>query len=665
MNDLLYALLYILSNQAVVGGVAILFVLAVRWLLTLLPRRAPRYIVCLLWLVVAVRLVCPFSTSSPVGLLDTNRPVSEDVLKLTIPAETYTPIPNESTVPVEPDTPSSPITTPPTGVKGDVQINTLALLMGLWAIGTMALLLHGGIGWYRLRRRVREAIPEETPWGRIYRCTAIKGPFVLGLFRPRLYVPATLPEAELRYVVAHEQAHIRRGDPWYKWFAYLLLAVYWFQPLCWLAFRLLCRDLELACDERVMKTLGDGADAEKKAYSSSMLGCAARGQGLAFCPVAFGGTDVKTRIRHVLRYKKPALWLSITAVVLCAVAGLAVLTTRPSTGGLTGKEIGTLERQLSHDNHETLFGNLESYTALHIYGTENTSEGRIVYVWMYTSTYTRIDDVLYKQNGSSCPIVLHTTGEGYEITITDMESPNSGMFYSPSVKEIFPLYAWLEMQLGRHPTVMPKALERQIEKNFVNRYIVSEDWLDTTREESGQVTAYTVYARNSDGMPSDKVLAQGKWLRYDLTPTAMQSAVQGVVRERLAPNLIRVEVLPRYPWLNQYADKDGTIVLDVPCDRHDIGVGSVVEIAGENLISQTYPLYVISPVKVYPVNHDNANPSTTYSTTQPGSSYTAYPTTTTTTHTIYTTYSTSGQQTIATTYGPEPTIGRTTTTSHH
>ncbi len=665
MNDLLYALLYILSNQAVVGGVAILFVLAVRWLLTLLPKRAPRYIVCLLWLVVAVRLVCPFSVNSAVGLLDTNRPVSEDVLKLTIPAETYTPIPNESTVPVEPDTPSSPITTPPTGVKEDVQINTLALLMGLWAIGTITLLLHGGIGWYRLRRRVRESIPEETPWGWIYRCDAIKGPFVLGLFRSRLYAPVTLPKAELRYVVAHEQAHIRRGDPWYKWFAYLLLTVYWFQPLCWLAFRLLCRDLELACDERVMKTLGDSAEAEKKAYSSSMLGCAARGQGLAFCPMAFGGTDVKTRIKHVLRYKKPALWLSVTAVALCAVAGLAVLTTRPSTGGLTGKEMGTLKRQLAADDAKDLFGKTVTRTALHIYGIENTPEGRTVYAWRYQTSYYLIGDLLYEIGGASGPIVAHITGEDYDITITKVDYPDDGAYYASSIKKMFPLYARLEMQLGRHATVMAKALKRQIERNFVNRYMVSDDWLEVNFEEGGRVAAYTVYARSDDGWHSDKVIAQGKWLRYDLTPTAMQSTVQGVVQERLAPNLIRVEILPQYPWLNQYADKDGIVVLDVPCDRHDIGVGSVVGIAGGELITDTQPLYVMGLFKVYPIAHDAARPDTSNPTTLATHfSSTADP------ETIIsgrTTYSTSGRQTIATTYGPEPTVRNrtTTTTSHH
>ncbi|MBQ5840670.1 MAG: M56 family metallopeptidase, partial [Clostridia bacterium] len=339
--------LYTLCNQAILGGVAIVAVCLLRLLLTRLPKKAPRYLVCLLWLVVAVRLLCPFSVQTPLGLLPTDRPISDEVLQAEpLPADRPTDMVGDTTantdtvLPVTPpaDTPTDTVggdiqtninTTPPAdGTKA--QGNALHWLFALWAAGMVGLLLHGTVGHHRLRRRVAEAVPEETRWGRVYRSESIRTPFVLGLVRPRVYVPAALPEADLPYVVAHEQAHIRRGDPWYKVFAYLLLAVFWFQPLCWLAFRLLCRDLEVACDERVVKTFGEGAEEQKKAYSAALLGCAAREQGLAFCPVAFGGTDIGGRIKNILHYKKPVLWLTVTAAAVCAAVGVALLTTRPA-----------------------------------------------------------------------------------------------------------------------------------------------------------------------------------------------------------------------------------------------------------------------------------------------------------------------------------------------
>ena len=178
----------------------------------------------------------------------------------------------------------------------------------VWLLGLAAMLAYALVSYLRLRRRVRVSIPL---WENIYVCDEVPSPFILGIVRPRIYLPSVLDEAQRGSVLSHERAHLARRDHWWKPLGFALLAVYWFNPLLWLAYTLLCRDIELACDERVVQFM---ELEERKAYSAALLNCSTNRAHFAACPVAFGEVSVKERIKSVLSYKKPGFWISLVAV---------------------------------------------------------------------------------------------------------------------------------------------------------------------------------------------------------------------------------------------------------------------------------------------------------------------------------------------------------------
>ena len=267
----------------------VLAVLALRLLL----RRAPRQVLVLLWALLAVRLLCPVSIESRISLVPRPETVVQSVQPQPASAEA--------------EAPTAPALHPER----------------VWLAGASVMLLWGLWGDLRLRRRVRVSIPQ----GDCVRiCDEIETPFVLGTLRPRIYLPSSLDGEEAVYVLAHERAHIARRDHWWKPLGWVLLSVYWFHPLLWLSYVLFCRDLELACDERVAASLDrDGL----AAYSEALLRCSTRRGALA-SPVAFGETGVKTRVRAILRYRRPAL-RAVTSALLCVViVGALFLTDRPA-----------------------------------------------------------------------------------------------------------------------------------------------------------------------------------------------------------------------------------------------------------------------------------------------------------------------------------------------
>jgi beta-lactamase regulating signal transducer with metallopeptidase domain len=190
----------------------------------------------------------------------------------------------------------------------------------VWIAGMALLVLYGVISYVGLRRKVAEAVPLRD---NLWQGQAVASPFVLGFFRPRIYLPFGMDEESIVFVVAHENEHISRRDHWIKPIGFLLLVIYWFNPLIWLAYILLCRDIELACDERVVKRMS--AD-DKKAYSKALLTCSVDRRSIAACPLAFGEVGVKQRITNVLNYKKPTFWIIIAALVSCAVVAVCFLT---------------------------------------------------------------------------------------------------------------------------------------------------------------------------------------------------------------------------------------------------------------------------------------------------------------------------------------------------
>ncbi len=306
-----------LVNISITAGYLILAAV----LLRLLLARAPKWIRGILWALVGVRLIFPFSLESALSLIPSAETVPQSVLAPgAVPAVTSGfPAVDGALNPVL-SAALEPETAPGAGVPLWRTLADGAWIVWLAGLGLM--LLYAALSTARIRRSVREAVPGEEKG--VWLCDAVRSPFILGVIRPRIYLPS-LPlggEAE-SYLIAHEKAHLRRGDHLWKPLGFLLLCVYWFNPLCWLAYVLLCRDIELACDERVIRDLDRGQIAD---YSEALLRFSVPRRRIAACPLAFGEVGVKTRIRSALSYKKPAFWIVIAALLACVAAAVCLLT---------------------------------------------------------------------------------------------------------------------------------------------------------------------------------------------------------------------------------------------------------------------------------------------------------------------------------------------------
>lgn len=291
-------------DTAMRAGWLVLAVLVLRLVL----RKVPKGIVCLLWALVAVRLLLPFSIESDFSLIPDTDPVSRVYQTQQAPLAPQTQTP--------PDTPSlSPASVEPASA-GSRSVPFAAV----WLCGIGAMELYALISMARLRRQVRASIVLE---GNVRLCDEIDSPFILGLLFPKIYLPSNLPQEDRVSVLAHERAHLKRKDHWWKPLGFALLSVYWFHPLMWVAYLLLCRDIEMACDEQVVRVL-DGPG--RRAYSQALLRCGTRPRHLHACPLAFGEVGVKKRIQRALQYRKPALWVVSVSLALCAVVAVCFLT---------------------------------------------------------------------------------------------------------------------------------------------------------------------------------------------------------------------------------------------------------------------------------------------------------------------------------------------------
>lgn len=289
--------------------------LMVNWLivavivLRLLLKKVPRRVICVLWALVALRLMLPVSVESPVSMIPETTAILQEAVDTTLIHPEA--IPSNGT-PTEAQEGSIA-----TEAGGGQQISPVPLV---WCVGVALMLCYLLLSYLRMGHLVAEAVPEA---GNIWICDAVTTPFILGLLQPRIYLPSGLSGETKAYVIAHEQSHLRRKDHWWKLLAFVLLAVYWFDPFVWAAYGLVCRDIEFACDERVVRRFGM---AEKKAYSVALLECSVRKRLVLACPVAFGETAVAKRVRNVLNYKKPRFWIILISVVIILAAAVGFLT---------------------------------------------------------------------------------------------------------------------------------------------------------------------------------------------------------------------------------------------------------------------------------------------------------------------------------------------------
>ena len=303
--------------MSITAGWLILAVLCIR----LLFRKIPKWVNCLLWGVVAIRLICPFSIESQFSILPSTEPIKSSTVvegevqnyipsidsRLTIVENTINPMLTETFAYNESDS------------AAPLQIVTYAAGL-VWCCGMVLLIICAMGSAVKLHKLVKEAVCVRD---NIYICDVVKSPFILGIFRPRVYLSSALREREMDYILAHESAHLKRKDHWWKALGYLLLCIHWFNPLCWMAYSLLCKDIELACDEKAAK---DMTFHEKKEYSKVLLSCARQRSLIMVCPLAFGEVGVKERVKSVLNYKKPTLWIMIATIAVLVILVVCFLT---------------------------------------------------------------------------------------------------------------------------------------------------------------------------------------------------------------------------------------------------------------------------------------------------------------------------------------------------
>ena len=297
-----------------------LWVTAALLLARLVLKKAPRSLVCALWAILALRLLFG-GIEAPFSLLPSQEIIPPESLFDQAP-EIHTGI---SSI----DNAINPIYSealcPAPGASVNPLQIWLAVFANLWVLGMAAMALWAILSCLRIRRQVRESVPLGD---NLYICDRIPAPFLFGLIRPKIYLPSGLDESIRTHVLAHEQAHLLRRDHWWKPLGFLLLTVHWFNPALWLCYILLCRDIELACDERVAKNL---PLPERKAYSAALLECSLNRRTIAACPLAFGEVAIRQRVKSVLSYKKPAFWVILVTVIISIALGAGLLTNPPET----------------------------------------------------------------------------------------------------------------------------------------------------------------------------------------------------------------------------------------------------------------------------------------------------------------------------------------------
>jgi len=301
-----------LVNMSISAGWIVFAVLMLRMLL----KKAPKWVNVLLWGIVAVRLICPFSFESALSLIPSPQTINPEVA--------LNPAVIDSGVPII-DSVVNPVISNATIIpQPEKEINLLTFIMpylaGVWLVGVIALLIYTIVSYLRLKKKIGTAVLLRD---NIYQSEAVVSPFVLGIIKPEIYISFNMNERDTEHVVSHEIAHIKRKDHIMKPLGFLILTLHWFNPLVWLGYILFCRDIELACDEKVVK----GLNKEQRAdYSEALLNCSVNRRLISACPVAFGELNVKNRVKSVLNYKKPAFWVILVAVILSVVVAVCFLT---------------------------------------------------------------------------------------------------------------------------------------------------------------------------------------------------------------------------------------------------------------------------------------------------------------------------------------------------
>ena len=390
-----------LLNLSISASWLVLAVLVLR----LVSKRSPKWMNVLLWGIVALRLILPFSIESALSLIPSAETVSPAAVQFA-PAPTITSGVSIIDNAVNPSL-SEHFAAVPTASVNPLYVWT-EIAGWVWLIGLGAMLLYALVSYLRLRRRVSVSLPIQD---HIYLCDAISSPFILGVVKPRIYLPSGLDEVQRQNVLAHEQAHLARRDHWWKPLGFALLAVYWFNPVLWLAYTLLCRDIELACDERVIRTMDESA---VKTYSTVLLACSMPRKAAITCPLAFGEVGVKERVRNALHYKKPAFWVVAASVAMCVVVAMCFLTNPPTDTDAAGL-VGFHREQVTYADVTDASGVQPSSVQL------TAEETDAVYALLDALQYKRLGAASAMEDCYARLYFISAAGERCEIMLSERE----------------------------------------------------------------------------------------------------------------------------------------------------------------------------------------------------------------------------------------------------
>jgi len=390
-----------LLNLSISASWLVLAVLVLR----LVSKRSPKWMNVLLWGIVALRLVLPFSIESALSLIPSAETVSPVAVQ-SAPAPTITSGVSVIDNAVNPSL-SEHFAAVPTASVNPLYVWT-EIAGWVWLIGLGAMLLYALASYLRLRRRVSVSLPIQD---HIYLCDAISSPFILGVVKPHIYLPSGLDEVQRQNVLSHERAHLARRDHWWKPLGFALLAVYWFNPVLWLAYTLLCRDIELACDERVIRTMDESA---VKTYSTVLLACSMPRKAVITCPLAFGEVGVKERVKNALHYKKPAFWVVAASVAVCVVVAVCFLTNPPTDTDAAGL-VGFHREQVTYADVTDASGAQPSNVQL------TAEETDAVYALLDALQYKRLGAASAMEDCYARLYFISAAGERCEIMLSERE----------------------------------------------------------------------------------------------------------------------------------------------------------------------------------------------------------------------------------------------------
>ena len=515
-----------LVNLSISASWLILAVLVLRVVL----KKAPKWVMPLLWGVVALRLVCLFSIESALSLIPSAETIPSEIV-----TETREPVLYEQAtldIVTNPTLPSAAEV--PVGVsrqQAQVDFNIYSVL---WLAGMAALLVHALVSAGKLKRKLATAILLRD---NIYESEFVDSPFVFGVVKPNIYLPMHMDEGTAAYVIAHEHAHLARRDHWWKVLGYLVLALHWFNPLVWVAYILFCRDIELACDEKVVRGLDGAARAD---YSQALLSCAAPKRAVAACPLAFGEGNIKTRVKSALHYKKPAFWVAAAAVLAVVIVAVCFLTNPRSERGslvwaqkLNAADVASIELYVPAEGEARQYKKLDTEEMAQAVELINSSRGtyiekpETVYAGLPVWFLLTMDDGTVHAVGSVVGHYLIIDGDTFDADVENQAEWENYVLKGDSASPIdmadrlsYALYGMTTGVYTLGEAVFEDSVwETSYEETFANTKSTPELWLssalgtDMTGILYGTVTAARGYSyRFSEWEEIDLTVSNFDWL---------------------------------------------------------------------------------------------------------------------------------------------------------